>query len=111
MRTIDGAAPHFIGTLRLLGANAPNGAPPAACEVAGCIGACMLLDRRRVLGVGGFNETYFFYFEDLEFSLRLRLMGTSSPARRPRSSFTTAVTVSPACPIVAAAITRRGALI
>jgi GT2 family glycosyltransferase len=72
----DGAAPHFIGTLRLLGADAPHHGPaPAAGEVAGCIGACMLLDRRRVLEAGGFNETFFFYFEDLEFSLRLRLMG------------------------------------
>jgi GT2 family glycosyltransferase len=71
----DGAAPHFIGTLRLLGADAPHGPAPAAGEVAGCIGACMLLDRRRVLDAGGFNETFFFYFEDLEFSLRLRLMG------------------------------------
>jgi len=71
----DGAAPHFIGTLRLLGADAPHGPAPAAGEVAGCIGACMLLERRRVLEAGGFNETFFFYFEDLEFSLRLRLLG------------------------------------
>lgn len=71
----DGAAPHFIGTLRLLGADAPHGPAPGAGEVAGCIGACTLLDRRRVLEAGGFNETFFFYFEDLEFSLRLRLMG------------------------------------
>lgn len=71
----DGAAPHFIGTLRLLGANGPDAPATAAAEVAGCIGACMLLDRRRVLEAGGFNEAFFFYFEDLEFSLRLRLMG------------------------------------
>lgn len=70
----DGAAPHFIGTLRLLGANRPP-APSPAVEVAGCIGACMLLHRRRVLDAGGFNSVFFFYFEDLEFSLRLRLTG------------------------------------
>jgi len=71
----DGAAPHFIGTLALLGANAPAADRPAAHEVNGLISACLLVDRRRTLAAGGFNETYFFYFEDLEFALRLRLLG------------------------------------
>ncbi len=72
----DGAAPHFVGTLALLNADVER-CPPLvpAGPVGGLIGAAMLLDRRVVLSSGGFNELYFFYFEDLEFSLRMRLLG------------------------------------
>ena len=35
----------------------------------------MLLNRTEVLAAGGFNEAFFFYFEDLEFSFRLRGLG------------------------------------
>jgi GT2 family glycosyltransferase len=44
-------------------------------DVEGCIGACMLVDRALALEAGGFDELYFFYFEDLEFSIRLRALG------------------------------------
>jgi GT2 family glycosyltransferase len=43
--------------------------------VGGCIGACMLFDRRIIESVGNFDDEFFFYFEDLEFSLRVRAMG------------------------------------
>jgi GT2 family glycosyltransferase len=72
----DGAAIHFLGTMILR-----HGYQPVATTttersvVGGCIGACMLVDRVEVLAAGGFEELYFFYFEDLEFSLRLRAMG------------------------------------
>jgi len=49
--------------------------PPTRDVVGGSIGACMLIDRRKVLEAGGFDETYFFYFEDLEFMLRMRSLG------------------------------------
>ncbi len=49
--------------------------PAERSRVPGCIGACYLIDRRRVLEEGGFNEDYFFYFEDLEFMLRLAARG------------------------------------
>jgi GT2 family glycosyltransferase len=72
----DGAVPHYVGTLGLLNAFAPReGAAPLAAPVGGLIGAIMLLDRRAVIDAGGFNELYFLYSEDLEFSLRLRLQG------------------------------------
>jgi GT2 family glycosyltransferase len=72
----DGAEPHFVGTLTLLNPDAPRSRPPVETgPVRGLIGAAMLLDRRAVLDAGGFNELYFFYLEDLEFSLRMRLLG------------------------------------
>ena len=33
------------------------------------------MDRRVAREVGGFNDSYFFYLEDLEFSLRVRILG------------------------------------
>ena len=35
----------------------------------------MLVTRQDVLDAGGFDELYFFYFEDLEFCIRLRALG------------------------------------
>ena len=72
----DGAAPHYVGTMTLRHAYSP--VERVACEpseVDGCIGACFLVDRARGVEGGGFDDTYFLYFEDLEFSLRLRALG------------------------------------
>jgi hypothetical protein len=72
----DGAAPHFVGTMTLLhGYRRIDDVSAERTHVPGCIGACYLLDRRRVLEAGGFDEAYFFYFEDLEFMLRLAALG------------------------------------
>jgi GT2 family glycosyltransferase len=72
----DGAAPHFLGTMALLHDHRRvDELPTERSRVPGCIGACYLLDRQRVLDAGGFDETYFFYFEDLEFMLRLAAYG------------------------------------
>jgi GT2 family glycosyltransferase len=72
----DGAAPHFIGTMALRhGYRGVNEVPVERSRVGGCIGACYLLDRQAVLDAGGFDEPYFFYFEDLEFMLRLTAYG------------------------------------
>jgi GT2 family glycosyltransferase len=72
----DGAAPHFVGTMTLRHAyQAFEDLDREPAEVGGAIGACYLVDRPRVLTAGGFDEIYFFYFEDLEFSLRLRALG------------------------------------
>lgn len=73
----DGAEAHFLGTMSLR-----NGYRPLS-EVSGevrapvraCGSACLLVDRLGVLQAGGFDELYFFYFEDLEFSIRLRASG------------------------------------
>jgi hypothetical protein len=72
----DGAAPHFIGTLRLRHAYQPLAAlSDTVADVGGCMGACMLLDRRKVIQAGGFDELFFFYLEDLDFTLRMRIRG------------------------------------
>ncbi|MDJ1008230.1 MAG: glycosyltransferase family 2 protein [Paracoccaceae bacterium] len=71
----DGAAPHFIGSLILQNANAPVGHGGAPVDVDGLISTTLMVDRDTVLAAGGFNEAFFFYFEDLEFGLRMRLLG------------------------------------
>jgi GT2 family glycosyltransferase len=72
----DGAALHFLGTMILLHGYQPAESTPAVPgPVEGCIGACMLLDRCQVMEAGGFDELFFFYFEDLEFCMRLRERG------------------------------------
>ena len=77
----DGVAAYFLGTLSLRhgftprGEHDPSVAASMAVDVQGCLSACLLADRNVVLQAGGFDEAYFFYFEDLEFSLRLRSLG------------------------------------
>ncbi len=74
----DGAEPHFIGMMKSRHAYQPVSALPSkTCEVTACISACMLVNRKAALSCGGFDESYFIYFEDLEFSLKLRSMGYS----------------------------------
>ena len=72
----DGAEAHFLGTMTLRHGFQPLAALPVApAEVGGCVGACMLVRREAVLEAGGFDELFFFYLEDHEFSLRLRGLG------------------------------------
>jgi GT2 family glycosyltransferase len=73
---VEGASPHFLGTLILRHGYRPvAGTPPVAQYVDGSPGGCMLVERQLILDAGGFDELFFFYLEDLEFSLRLRGMG------------------------------------
>lgn len=73
----DGGAPHLVGTLLLRHGFTPLEAiaehEPAYVDAAPS--GCMLVERGVIEAAGGFDESYFFYLEDLEFSLRLRLMG------------------------------------
>lgn len=72
----DGAAVHFIGTLILRHAYQPVAKTKETVILVNAIlGGCMLVNRAKVLEAGGFNETFFFCFEDLEFSYRLRSLG------------------------------------
>lgn len=72
----DGAEAHFIGTMTLRHAGSASASSPQVPEsVPAGIGACMLVQRRLVLEAGGFDELFFFYFEDHEFCLRLRSLG------------------------------------
>lgn len=44
-------------------------------EVDGIIAIAVLLDARRVLEIGGYDEDYFILFEDFDLALRLRIAG------------------------------------
>ena len=77
----DGVAPHFLGTLILRHGFTsrhqhprPANSPPFTI-VNGAPSACFLIDRLAALDVGGFDELYFFHFEDLEFNMRLGILG------------------------------------
>ena len=73
---MEGAAPHFLGTLVLRHGYQPVERTPAVSGyVHGATGGCLLVDRRKILEAGGFDDLFFFYFEDLEFTLRLRALG------------------------------------
>jgi GT2 family glycosyltransferase len=47
----------------------------AAAEVFSPCGAAMMIDRSLFLGMGGFDETFFCYCEDVDLGYRLQLMG------------------------------------
>ncbi len=72
----DGAELHFTGTYWLRNANSTDfGDDAGTVLVGGAPSGCLLLDRETALEAGGFNELYFFYYEDFEFSLRMRAFG------------------------------------
>ncbi len=73
----DGGAPHVVGTLVLRNGYRPleRIAPSGPTYVDAAPSGCMLVERGAIEAAGGFDEGYFFYLEDLEFSLRLRLFG------------------------------------
>lgn len=72
----DGAALHFVGTMVLRNDyKALVDTPARAGPTDGCIGACMLVDREKVIDAGAFDPLIFFYMEDHEFSLRMRSLG------------------------------------
>lgn len=72
----EGADVHFVGTIRLRhGWQKVDGLPTTRQHVDGCISACLLVERDAYQTAGGFDELYFFYYEDLEFSVRMRSLG------------------------------------
>jgi GT2 family glycosyltransferase len=74
----QGAEVHFIGMLHQKQAGEklqPGRSPQPPLHSTAMIGGCMLLERDTFLAAGAFNEQYFFYFEDMEVSLRLRTLG------------------------------------
>ncbi len=72
----DGASIHFAGMLILEGRQLPAASAPTTLRACGgFIGACLLVKRQLLVDLGGFDEDYFFYFEDLELSFRLRGLG------------------------------------
>lgn len=72
----EGAEVHFTGTFLLRNAGSTDLASvPEPVTTSGAPGGCLLLDRSAVMEAGGFNELFFFYHEDIEFSLRMRALG------------------------------------
>lgn len=72
----DGAENHFLGVMSLRHPATPvDIAREERVGVNSAIGACYFLDRQAVVDAGSFDALYFFYLEDLEFSLRLRGLG------------------------------------
>lgn len=71
----DGAEIHFTCMLTLSHSGLVRPTSSSAFATGGFIGACLLFRRAAFDEVGGFDEDYFFYFEDMEWSYRLRSAG------------------------------------
>ena len=72
----DGGDPHFLGLLSLHNRDTPLADSPAVDRIVNAApSSCLLVNRERVLALGGFCSFYFFYFEDLEFGQRLTMAG------------------------------------
>ncbi len=73
----DGGSLHYAGLICLRNFYRPlaeaEGERVAEVDVA--IAVCLLIDAEAVLAIGGYDETYFFWFEDLDLSMRLRRTG------------------------------------
>jgi GT2 family glycosyltransferase len=73
----DGAELHFVGTLALRNGfqRLSDTLSPDTVPVGAVPGGCLLVQRGPMLQAGGFDELIFFFFEDLELSVRLRALG------------------------------------
>jgi GT2 family glycosyltransferase len=73
---MEGAAIHFLSLLILCnGYSDVNVLSNEGHLVDAFTGGCLLMHRRSILDAGGFDEMFFFYFEDLELAFRLRSQG------------------------------------
>lgn len=72
-----GMHPTVASEMGLGGTKVPREVPrnPAIRDVETLVGACMLASREAVDATGGFNERFFFYFEETEWCLRLHRAG------------------------------------
>ncbi len=66
---------HFTGIVWAGRHGEPIGEAPPPSEVVSMSGACMAIPLRTWREVGGFEERFFLYHEDVDLSLRLRLRG------------------------------------
>jgi GT2 family glycosyltransferase len=73
----DGGRFHYVGLFVLRNFYRPlaEAEGQGTVEVDGYISICGLMDRRRILELGGFDEALFILFEDFDLSWRLRLAG------------------------------------
>lgn len=70
-----GWAPTPLSEVGLSRRRTLEDAGPNPRDVETLVGACMLVRREAVAAVGGFDEAFFFYFEETEWCLRLRRAG------------------------------------
>jgi len=68
---------HFTGIVWAGRHGRPIAEAPGVSEVVSMSGACMAIPLRTWRQVGGFEERFFLYHEDVDLSLRLRLRGDS----------------------------------
>jgi GT2 family glycosyltransferase len=75
----DGGEFHYTGvlTLRNFYTSLDVAEGTGVVDSPALIAICALLDRDAVLRIGGYDEDYFYLFEDSDLSLRLRLEGYS----------------------------------
>jgi GT2 family glycosyltransferase len=72
----DGADNHFIGLMKLHHQDVPlTGGDLCVREVGSVITACFLVDRKRLPDNQPFDESFFIYFEDHDFGVRMRIFG------------------------------------
>jgi len=72
----DGADVHFVGSMRLRNGRSPlEGTLVQRRFIATFSSSCLLAKRDALLSVGGFDESFFIYQEDMELGLRLRSFG------------------------------------
>jgi len=73
---LDGAEAHFVGTMQLRNGRKKTHEVGAGRQPIGAFStSCVLIDRAIFLDVGGFDEMFFIYLEDLELGLRLHALG------------------------------------
>lgn len=72
-----GVAPTPWSEMGFAAGRRPKARPASApvVDVETLVGACLLVRREAVAEVGGFDEAFFFYFEETEWCLRLRRAG------------------------------------
>lgn len=74
----DGADPHFLGLMSLHNRDRPlNGSDREVREIGSVVTACFMIDRSRIEVDEPFDESFFIYFEDHDFGVRMRSRGHS----------------------------------
>lgn len=72
----DGADCHFLGMQRLLDEDVPLvGLDTRTRRVGSIVTCCFIADRKRLPPGEGFDEVFFYMFEDHDFGVRVRLLG------------------------------------